>query len=111
MNRSNGRKPCRLQNTPKQCGIDIEGEEVNPTEKSPRVINLAHDSASSGTASFSANRSFDVIARKVIRPDIRPTGRATESSACCANHEEEFIDGGAANISFGDSVLPFHDNP
>jgi len=100
---------CKIR--PSHVAFDIEGKELNPTEKSPRVINLAYHSGNSGTASISANRSFDVIARKVIRPDIGPTGRATVSSACCANHEEEFIDGGAANLSFGDSALPFHDNP
>jgi hypothetical protein len=30
--------------------------------------------------------------------------------ACSAHHEKEFIDGGTANLSFGDIALSFHDS-
>ena len=38
-------------------------------------------------------------------------GDPPNSGTCRADLEEKFIDGGAANLPFGDSALSFHDNP
>jgi hypothetical protein len=38
-------------------------------------------------------------------------GEPQKGKACHANLEEQLIEGGALNISFGDNAFSLHDNP